>query len=71
MKKYSLLKIMESIDNDIKATQKDIFNGKPYKSYLTDLLDAKYDLIEFMNKEGIIEWDVNFIKERDKIEYNL
>lgn len=71
LEKESLLKIIESVQSDLRNTYEDIQKGKPYQLYFNDLLKAKYDLIKYMNEQGVIDWDLNQIIEHDKFMYDL
>ena len=71
LKKESFLKIIESVQSDLRNTYEDIQKGKPYQLYFNDLLNAKYDLIKFMNEQGVIDWDLKQIIEHDNYMYDL
>lgn len=71
LRKESIVNIMESVQEDLRNTYEDIQNGKPYKMYFNDLLKSKYELINYLNEQGLIDWDLNQIIEHDKFMYNL
>jgi hypothetical protein len=71
MKKREFLTIIESIENDLKATSKEIKEGKPYKLYFKELLEAKYNFMQYLNDKENMCFDLEFIKEQDKQRYNI
>ena len=69
MKDKTIITILSCIDYDLKNTYEAIRSGKPYQLYFDDLLEAKYDFLTAMKENGF-NFDIEFIKERDKEKYS-
>lgn len=69
MKLATIITIMDSINNDLNNTYKEILNGKHYKQYMLDLLEAQYDLMEYTNNIGVTNYVIEYAKAQDRIEY--
>lgn len=71
MKKDTILDLVEMLESELKTTYKEIENGKPYKMYMEQSLKAFYEFVEYFNELGVIHFDLEGIKERDKEKYSL
>lgn len=61
-----VLDLTEMLENELKTTYEGIENGKDWQSYMRASLDAYYQFIEWYNEEGIIDFDLEGIKQRNK-----
>lgn len=69
MKENTIWDLMEIIRNDEKETYQGILNKQPYDMYMTMVLKAKYDLMQYAKDCRIIDFDVEEEKKRDKEVY--
>lgn len=69
MKISTILKLIESIENDEHYTFKEIREGQPCQLYFNELLKAKWEFMEYLNDKGLVSFDINYIKEKDREKY--
>lgn len=69
MKISTILTLIESIENDESYTYKEIKEGKPYQLYFNKLLKSKYEFMKYLNDNGFVSFDLDYIKEQDKLKY--
>jgi len=69
MKIRTILTLIESIENDEIKTFEEIREGQPYQLYFNELLKAKWEFMEYLSNNGLMSFDINYIKEKDREKY--
>lgn len=69
-KTETILDLTEMLENELRTTYEGIEEGRPYKDYMIRSLNAYYQFIEWYNAEGLIHYDLEGIKKRDKERFN-
>lgn len=69
MNRRTIDTIIESLENDLKETYIDLMNGRNYRAYFMEVLQAKYELMRYANNNFNCNFDVDGAIKRDKERY--